>query len=404
MSENNLQNTKPLSKSSDWIEASLEVPEKDSPVHLRNPKLAFIFNNEDSGTPTPPPRKHKKGIREKIEAVAKSGLQAFQSKKPVEEPLCVKKTVNYDCPCDRLNHKHNHHDHVVEKNILNKEQQKLQSKKSEHVKETKRKKNLSVVSLPNYSELKFSIANFADIDRAPNDGKSIKSSNVSLPGEAKKSSKNYMIRCRSFGSLLPQQLLDKLKPSSNKITDIESDDSFGPLEDWDLGLIEHYNPRDASLPRPRKLVAKPETKVISDIESLILTEDVVPTPPARKSEMLSSNVDKVWYEPQNFSNDVSKMSSVSSPASFTEFTNSCDDNIEHSSLMRILEEFSIKDKQQSNNTDLQEPLLNKDSKGDKEDNLSDIRQVKDFIKAEKTKTSQELENSGVSSAGSLVKS
>lgn len=75
---NNVINSKPLSKSSDWTEVDLEVPEHEEPIHLTNPKLNLIFNTE-KGTPTPPPRKHKKNLREKIEAVAKSGKQIYFS-------------------------------------------------------------------------------------------------------------------------------------------------------------------------------------------------------------------------------------------------------------------------------------------------------------------------------------
>ncbi|KAJ8953994.1 hypothetical protein NQ318_004285 [Aromia moschata] len=253
------------------------VPDKEEHVHLRNPKLSIIFNNENgSETPTPPPRKHK-NFREKIEAVAKTGLQAFQPKKPVEEQVCVKKKINYGCPlCDsderthNRDHHHHHHEHANvdrNKNIKNgtakidkETTPKSNDKKSN--KESKRKKNLSVISLPNYNELKLTVAHFDDVDKKTEAEKS-NDSIVSLP-ESKKAAgaggggggsagrlDNYITRCRSFGSLFPQQL-KKLR-TRKAPADIESDDSFGGLEDWDLGLIEHYNPKDASLPRPRKL-------------------------------------------------------------------------------------------------------------------------------------------------------
>ncbi|XP_044764581.1 uncharacterized protein LOC123321131 isoform X2 [Coccinella septempunctata] len=272
------KNAESITKSSDWIEATLEVPEKDFSMSFENAKLQPIFNESEAGTPVPPPRKQKKGIKEKIEAAAKSGLLALQPKKSIEEPLCIKKKIDYSCPCHDPRHKHNieNQNKVEEKNMTNRKEQKLgNTKRSDREKESKRRKNLSVVSLPNYSDLKFTVANFTDIDGNAADDKQIKSSNVSLPQETKVGgTKSYMVRCRSFGSLLPQQLLEKLKPTPNIVPSAESDDSFGALEDWDLDLIEHYNPRDASLPRPRRPVSKPEKHILSDIEKQIMKEDM----------------------------------------------------------------------------------------------------------------------------------
>lgn len=169
--QNNIVHSQPLSKSSDWTEVDLEVPGKydHDHIHLPNPKLSIIFSSNENITPTPPPRKHKKNFREKLEAVAK---QAFQSnKKPVEEQLCVKKTINYKCPlCDKdeinhnRNHHHHHHDHGHEKEFDDGAKHKKENGK-DNVKlrgkdgtESKRKKNLSVISLPNYNELKLTVA------------------------------------------------------------------------------------------------------------------------------------------------------------------------------------------------------------------------------------------------------
>lgn len=278
------KSTEPITKSSDWIEASLEVPDKEVSMSFENSKLQPIFNDSEAGTPVPPPRKQKRGIKEKIEAAAKSGLLALQPKRPVEEPLCIKKKINYSCPCHDPKHKHNLEKHAVEEqNIVNKTDLKLEkSKKTDKEKESKRKKNLSVVSLPNYSDLKFTIANFGDIDVKSNDEKQITASNMSLPqGPKVSAAKSYMVRCRSFGSLLPQQLLERLKPTPSVVESAESaesDDSFGALEDWDLNLIEHYNPRDASLPRPKRPVPKTRKNNISDIENQIMTDDIGTSP------------------------------------------------------------------------------------------------------------------------------
>lgn len=159
----NIVNSQLVSKSSDWTEVDLEVPDKDDHVHLPNPKLSIIFSSSENVTPTPPPRKHKKNFREKLEAVAK---QAFQSnKKPVEEQLCVKKTINYKCPlCDKdeANHNRNHHHHhnhekqdgPRNRRETGKDMIKIRGKPGGE----KRKKNLSVISLPNYDELKLTVA------------------------------------------------------------------------------------------------------------------------------------------------------------------------------------------------------------------------------------------------------
>ncbi|KAJ3662832.1 hypothetical protein Zmor_007157 [Zophobas morio] len=363
--KDNITKTKPLSKSSDWTDVALEVPEKDDAIHLPNPKLALIFDN-DSNTPTPPPRKHKKGFREKIEAVAKTGLQAFQSKKPVEEPLCVKKTVNPTCPVDdhdcaihNRNHKHERTNEANEKKSV--------KNIEDETKQAKRRKNLSVVSLPNYNELKLSLATFDDIDKNPDEGEN--NSLVSLPNEPKKLTtaastgklETCMTRCRSFGSLLPQQLLEKLRVRKIPI-DIESDDSFGGLEDWDLRIIEHYNPTDTSLPRQTK-PPRSRQDILSDVENLIIADEEIEQPkaPTRRSESLLKKINREASEsalerrpnteravsvtppPSPEYKEEDKQSFVSSDKLPTEENG----QVEHSSLMKILEEFSIRDKQNS---------------------------------------------------------
>ncbi|KAG5895141.1 hypothetical protein JTB14_008575 [Gonioctena quinquepunctata] len=278
--QNNVIKTKPLSRSSDWTDMDLEVPEKEEHIHLRNPKLSIIFNDEN-GTPTPPPRKHKKNFREKIEAVAKSGLQALQPKKPVEETICVKKTINYKCPlCDQdetsHNRDHHHHNHENAKTAKGDNQKEKMAPKGGRDSPKRMNKNLSVMSLPNYDELKLTVTHFDDIDKGPSslkiDSSKRNVSEISLPTDQKKQTTGstgkldaYITRCRSFGSIFPQQL-KKLR-NRKAPAEIESDDSFGGLEDWDLGLLEHYNPKDTSLPRPRKN-QRNSKEIMSDIESL----------------------------------------------------------------------------------------------------------------------------------------
>ncbi|KAI4470312.1 hypothetical protein MML48_1g07181 [Holotrichia oblita] len=350
------------SKSSDWTDVSLEVPAEEE-IQLKDPKLAFVFNEDE--TPTPPPRKNKKGIREKIEAVAKSGLQALQPKKPVEEELCVKKTIIYDCPgCDNREHKHNYPKRTSTPKSV-------QKQNNNNTKESKRRKNLSIVSLPNYNELKFTLANNGETIEKLSDSE-IRKSVHSLPGETKKLStlsdkRDYITRCRSFGSSLPQLLLHKLSNAKAPLAEIESDDSFGGLDDWDLKFIEHYNPKDSSLPRKSKPL-RTEQDVLSDIECLIVSEEDIepPKPPIRRQESLVKKINRTAAETahqrsnefENPSTEKDTTSSSTPPPSPTEKsienplpppisladlpTKDEDGRVEHSSLMRILQEFSTK--------------------------------------------------------------
>lgn len=357
-----------LSKSTDWTEVSLEVPEKSATIHLPNPRLSQIFDNEKT-VPTPPPRLHKKGFREKIEAVAKNSLQAFQPKKPVEEPLCVKKIVKPTVPNDDHDCSNRRHGH--KKAELNEEQERERLKKLEedvkltNNKDVKRKKNLSVVSLPNFTDLKLTVS--VDDKKPPEPANT---SIVSLTSDKKLNSsgklETCMTRCRSIGSLLPQQLLDKLRTRPIP-TDAESDDSFGGLEDWDLGIIEHYNPKDASLPRPRKL-PKTNKNTLSNIEDLIVKDEDIETPkaPARRSESLIRKISREGSEAAALRRSLEVLNDANSrPLSITPPPSPEDKSqepkttpiqtdqlpteengvVEHSSLMKILEEFSVRDKQ-----------------------------------------------------------
>lgn len=387
-------------------------------MHRKNPNLSAIFNNDD-GTPTPPPRKHKKGIREKIESVARSGLQALQPKKPVEEPPFVKKTYNYGCPIDdhdqkqhNKHHKHESHEpKLTPKTIL---------------KNDKRKKNLSVVSLPNYNDLKLSVANTEPVETKQNGN--VRSSATSLPGEAKGKLEIYMTRCRSFGSLLPHHLRDKLK-TPKAPADIESDDSFGGLEDWDLRIIEHYNPKDASLPRPRKPPPKNEKQVLSDVEGLIVSNEEVnkPIPPVRRSESLlkklnrkasesarqrksTENLERSGYDtvgsitppPSPEEKDAKHLPRVDASA-FPSYDE--EGKVEHSSLLKILEDFSIKDKKSEGNVLAEEepiPLIDEDVEEQSPSNLPSLtpslvefektitNTVEEFLNTERTCTSKDL--------------
>lgn len=172
-----------------------------------------------------------------------------------------------------------------------------------------------------------------------------------------------MTRCRSFGSLLPQQLANKLR-ARKASADVESDDSLSALEDWDLGIIEHYNPKDASLPRPRK---PPQQKANTQKD-----EQAQPVPPVRRSESLLKKLNRKASESANIrkSNEMLQTNkepgkdtppSITPPpspelkecpaiiASVNYRTQNEDGKVEHSSLLKILEDFSVKDKQAAKN-------------------------------------------------------
>lgn len=224
---------------------------------------------------------------------------------------------------------------------------------------------------------------------------------------------SYITRCRSFGSLLPQQF-KKLKVRQAP-ADIESDDSFGGLEDWDLGLIEHYNPKDASLPRPKK-EDKTNQEIISDIENLIVkNEDILdaPKPPIRRSESLLRKISREGSQSvQNLRTNImdSKIPTPPpSPSSKREderlflknLPTEEDGHVEHSSLIRILEEFSIKEKQKEENsenkiTQHKKNKLNKclfNNNGSTTEELvkkRTIHSIENFINAEKNNTNKDL--------------
>lgn len=266
------------------------------------------------------------------------------------------------------------------------------------------------MSLPNYNELKLTVATFDDIDKPMST--SNHNSITSLPTESKKLSTTasagkldtYITRCRSFGSLLPQQLLDKLR-ARKAPADVESDDSFGGLEDWDVGLIEHYNPKDASLPRPRKL-PKDDKAVLSNIESLIVQdEDVVerPKPPVRRSESLVKKLNREAVESSAKLTDTLRDStkSVTPPPSPVPTKPVCEEKltkladlpteengkVEHSSLMKILEKFSVQEVSNGGIEDETFPYIDKSDENST--NISN-NSIEDFIRAEKVFSSHEL--------------
>lgn len=424
----NKENTgRPLSKSSDWTDVPLvaatdETNHYSDVVYVKNAQLSLIFN--DNHTPTPPPRKHHKkpmGLREKIKAVAKQGLQAVQSsnssnqqsyanKKPVEEPLCVKKIINYNCPhCDAVSgtcHRHRAHEAIQAASKVKQSFAANPSAQNSSKSMWDRKSSsASTNSLPNqYGEGKLSIAidDLEDIDTRSsvhslpgvdnNDGKQQSlPQNTSTPND-------IMSRARSFGSLLPQILLHKLSTNPSganhnnsagngkaPLAEIESDDSFGGLEEWDIGLIEHYNPKDASLPRGVKMgvsggrrdvmvggdgkwrdsMMSNEDEVLASLEGMIVNDVDELTPkkpevPQRKAESLLKKItrensnrtstinDKLNDSCQRNQANLNRSVSVTPPPSPEKIINDPFNNLnnnnkqqsaDHSTLMKIIEDY-----------------------------------------------------------------
>lgn len=323
----------------------------------------------------------------------------------------MKKTINYKCPIcdsDEVSHNRDHHHHH---NVANKKQDQKQLNKSNKNKkatdaqeDNKRRKNLSVVSLPNYTDLKFSVAENTDTindKQKPNVDKKLPTA-----GSTGKLDKldNYITRCRSFGSIFPnQKSKDKLKTYS-KSTEVESDgdDSFGGFEDWDgLGIIEHYNPKDTSLPRPRK----PQKEIISDLESLIVQEEDIPKPPVRRSESLLKKLNRKSDMSANESINRKSVTPPPSPEKVEE-PKQCDSEVsgmtgDHSSLMKILQEFCLKDSKTNKNiltlddetmpeVETIDEKINDLKNGNNHCLQKNVESIKTFIDAEKNKTNLDL--------------
>lgn len=339
----------------------------------------------DESKPVPPPRK-RRSIKERLESVAKTSIQALQNKKPVEEELCVKKTISYICPCGDPTHlPHHHHLNKLDKKVNEKKSASVSKATSKQlVKDDKRRKNLSVISLPNYTDLKLSISKpHEELEK-----KSSTNSATSLPNNdsSKKLSpkKDYMARCRSFGSILPNQNGDKKLKMAKNHADIESDDSFGALEDWDLRILEHYNPKDSSLPRVRKPI-KEEKEVLAGLEGMIVSEEEAktpPKPPVRRTESLLKKITR--KEAEKSQKVKGKKDKKRRPGSTTpppspvveikqeEVTKAnlpeMDENgrVEHSSLLKVLEKYSIEEKMLKNEVI---PYIDENGKSDTEDNV-----------------------------------
>lgn len=184
-----------------------------------------------------------------------------------------------------------------------------------------------------------------------------------------------------------------------------------------MGLIEHYNPKDASLPRSKK-EERSSQEIISDLESLIVKEEDLqepPKPPVRRSESLVRKISReASLSAQNMRGNSRERNNVTPPPSpipkkdeikkeenrtFLEnLPTEEDGHVEHSSLLRILEEFSVKDKQKKaedeHKNKVEEVMFNKSISNKTfsadEEVKRTINSIESFINAEKTNTNKDL--------------
>lgn len=186
-----------------------------------------------------------------------------------------------------------------------------------------------------------------------------------------------------------------------------------------MGLIEHYNPKDASLPRSKK-EERTSQEIISDLESLIVKEEDIPEapiPPVRRSESLvrkisregSQSAQNLRAKNRESKNQTPPPSPVPNKNEIKKEENRLflenlptkeDGHVEHSSLIRILEEFSMKDKQRKtedeNRIKNEEKIFNKTvpantlSPAEELMKKRTISSIEDFINAEKIDTNRDL--------------
>lgn len=345
--------SKPLSRSTDWTDCALEAPSSPEPRKESAESKKSIFN--DNTTPTPPPRQMKLVRRSLLDTVK----DAFKTSTPnyhnnneeeIEEQIMVKKTINYNCPCggDHTRAQHEKHTNVKERAFTPNANQ-------------KRSKSILVTSsnnsLPNYSDFRLSLP------IRPSDTDSHHSA-LSLPDEsAKKNGPRrsittdldaYLSRAKSIGSLIPS-VLQRLSTNKAPLAEIESDDSLNSInstenmDNWNgLNMLEHYEPRESSLPRPSR---KTEAEMVADLENMMVTEEEAvrveeeakiqkptpPKPPARKSETMLKKMHKDIKSsnrtPPSTPEEQNKRMSQTIEQSLR------DNDSDHSPLMKILNNF-----------------------------------------------------------------
>lgn len=168
------------------------------------------------------------------------------------------------------------------------------------------------------------------------------------------------------------------------------------------------------MPRSKK-EERTSQEIISDLESLIVKEEdtqEAPIPPVRRSESLVRKISREGSQSaQNLRAKNRELKNQTPPPSptprkednrlFLEHLPTQEDgHVEHSSLIRILEEFSMKDKQKQNEDENaiknEEMMINKtiptNSLSPTEELLKKrtINSIEDFIKAEKIGTNRDL--------------
>lgn len=276
----------------EWTDVPLQVP--DVPDSVIKHMIADV--------PVPPPRKHR-GKSPSLKNIADLGASSKEIKPPralpqipVEEPIIVPKKEPVHI-CDGTHHHvtniangkiiHDAHITPKRKTVVAKEIL-MQTNHGKPV----RPKNTSTVSLPNYEELTVKSHRLKGTLQNPNPKKkpSRHISVTSLPTEGKTflsattaaRLENYMLRCKSFGSLPPKQLLEKLQNEMDFAS--ESDDSWEGLDDWDMEVLEHNAIRHSPVV-PRSRLSAPTINA-----SLGSAADRLPTTIEEVDEVLKNKV------------------------------------------------------------------------------------------------------------------
>ncbi|KAK6628974.1 hypothetical protein RUM43_002791 [Polyplax serrata] len=283
-------------------------PRTRNKIHRTNdwytPKLLSVGSDELDKPPVPPPRKKRK-LRVNSTEVLNSHLPELHSPSYVKstETLWNKTRSNLNVspasggevdafhpvgkPCakgrsvqggvrDRFEKLSEKRMRKIKTDSYRNDPCSVEKIKNDNEKKTDQKiKHVSTVSLPNYNELikrnrKVSADTTNGDDKNGNQSVGFKlprrnSSTISLPGEGSNSLlsslseatihclETYMKRCRSFGSLKPQQLLEKLEEfNKTQRSASESSDSWCGLDEWDLGVIEHCVPSTVTPGRTAK--------------------------------------------------------------------------------------------------------------------------------------------------------
>lgn len=229
--------------------------------------------------------------------------------------------------------------------------------KDDWPKSPKMVKNVSTISLPSYQELaKHRKDSFPDdVEKCKPAGPKRNISTVSLPGDSVLTAisgvtlerlEAYMRRCKSFTSLKPQQLLEKLEEINNK-QESESSDSWSGLDDWDLGVIEYC---DATEPPPFVPKSQLGSKRPSRVFELGLPSDrsegnsFPPTPPPLRREVSLS--DNTFDKPHAASDWNSAPLISNTPPPTPEESDPAKPDDDHSVLVRKLSKYGSEESEE----------------------------------------------------------